>query len=109
MPTASPTPSPYSRAARARPGYRRAVASRALAATAGGYALAALCAAAVALLSGAPRDEAIALAVLPALVAQIAAAVWAFWAASATRAWLGIAAPAAVFGVIIVWIQHFAA
>lgn len=109
MPAAGSTPSPYSRAARARRGYRRSVAARALAALPGGYALAGLTAAALALLSHAPREEAIAAAVLPAFVVQIAAGVWAFWASSAVRAWLGIAAPAAVLGVIIVWIQSSAA
>lgn len=102
-------PSPYSREARGRRGYRWSLASRALAALPGGYALAGLLAAALALISTAAREEAIAAAVLPAFVVQIAAAIWAFWAPSALRAWLGIGVPALVFGVIIVWIQHSAA
>ncbi len=109
MPKASSTTTPYSRAAREHPGYRRSIAARAVAATLGGYGLAALCAAALALLSDAPREEAIAVAALPAFLLQIAAAIWAFWAPTALRAWLGIGSPALVFGVIIIWIQHAAA
>jgi hypothetical protein len=109
MSKARSTAQPYSRAARGRPGYRRSVAARTVAATLGGYGLAALCTAALALLSDAPREEAIAVAVLPAFLLQLAAAIWAFWAPTALRAWLGIGLPASAFGVVIIWIQHAAA
>ncbi|MFH1497497.1 MAG: hypothetical protein ABII82_06690 [Verrucomicrobiota bacterium] len=109
MPKASSTTTLYSRAARGHPGYRWSIAARAVAATLGGYALAALCAAALALRSDAPREEAIAAAVLPGFVLQIAAAIWAFWASTVLRAWLGIGLPALVFGVVIIWIQNAAA
>jgi hypothetical protein len=98
------TPSPQL-ATRKRPKGTRSrwsIASRAVAALPGGYALAALLASALALLSSAPREEAIAAAVLPAFAVQILAALWSFWASTAARAWLGIGIPA-IFLALLVW------
>ncbi len=77
--------------------YRLAVASRALAAIGGGYALAAAAAAALAQALpslGMPRADAVLTATMLAFVLHAVAALWAFGCASAWRAWGGIAVPA---------------
>lgn len=85
------------------------IAARAVAALPGGYALAALVASVLALLSSAPREEAIAAAVLPALLVQTFAAIWAFWASTVARAWLGIGAPAIVLVALVWWLRSASA
>lgn len=72
--------------------YRLAVASRTLAATAGGYALAAAFtgAAALALARHTTRVEAVLGATLLAWLVYALAVVWAFFARTASQAWSGI-------------------
>ncbi len=79
---------------------RLAVASRALAAVAGGYAVAALFTAALALaLRPLPKDEAVKFATMPAFLVYAAAVVWVFAARTARRAWLGLVIAAALLGL----------
>ncbi len=81
--------------------YRWAVASRALAATAGGYALSSATAAGLGLVlarSGTRSADAVLWATMLAFVVHAVAALWAFGCASALRAWLGIGIPAALLG-----------
>ena len=85
--------------------HRWGVAFRALAALPGGYTLAALVASALALLSSASREEALAAAVLPAFLVQIFAAIWSFWASTAARAWLGIGIPGLLLGLLVWWLR----
>lgn len=81
---------------------RLAVASRTLAALAGGYAVAALLSVSIALLTrSAPREEAVAAGNAPAFLVFAACIIWAFAASTAMRAWLGIVTPAAVLGVLV--------
>lgn len=87
------------------PRSRWSIAARAAAALPGGYALAALSVATLALLSSAPRAETIAAATLPAFAIQLAAIIWAFWASTATRAWLGVGAPALVLAALVYWLR----
>lgn len=89
--------------------YRCAVASRALAAIGGGYALSAACAAGTGLLFarwGMVRSEAVMAATLLAFLVHGIAALWAFGCASAQRAWLGIGIPAAALGALTWWLQR---
>lgn len=82
--------------------YRWAVASRALAAVGGGYALAAACAAGGGRLlaqAGMPGVDAVLTATLAAFTVQALAALWAFGCASAWRAWLGIGIPAVLLAL----------
>jgi len=81
--------------------YRAVVASRALAAGAGGYALAAVSAAFLAqimVLLGMVRNEATMGATMLAFIIQMVAVLWVFGCASAKRAWLGMLVPTAVVG-----------
>ncbi|GAB2463435.1 hypothetical protein GCM10027082_13840 [Comamonas humi] len=81
--------------------YRAAIASRALAAALGGYALAAAATAALTLLlaQSLPRVEAVVWSTMLAWLLYAMAAGWAFWARSAWSAWSGIALPAAVLAL----------
>lgn len=84
--------------------YRWAVASRALAALAGGYALASATAAGVGLAlarSGSSSVDAVLWASMLAFVVHAMAALWAFGCASARRAWLGIGIPAALLAALV--------
>lgn len=81
--------------------YRWAIASRALAAIFGGYALSALfCASAgLALMhTGASRLDAVMTATMLAFVVHFIAAIWAFRAPSASRLWVGMVILAALLG-----------
>lgn len=79
--------------------YRAAVASRAVAAICGGYLLASLCTRALTLgLPMAPVDNVVA-ATLAGLAIYAVAAMWAFAAASATRAWLGLGGACALAAI----------
>ncbi|WP_444813320.1 DUF3649 domain-containing protein [Variovorax saccharolyticus] len=80
---------------------RLAVASRALAAIGGGYAVAALSAAVLALWLPLERVEATLAATLASFVIHVCAVMWVFAARSAWRAWLGLAVPAALLGVLL--------
>ncbi|KAF1048252.1 DUF3649 domain-containing protein [Xylophilus sp.] len=83
--------------------YRLAVASRALAAIAGGYAIAALATAALALWLPLARAEAVVAATLLSFAVYACAVVWVFAARSAWRAWGGLLAASAVLG-LAAWI-----
>jgi hypothetical protein len=79
--------------------YRWAVASRAMAAALGGYALASATAAGVGLAlarSGSNSVDAVLWATMLGFVVHAMAALWAFGCANARRAWLGIVAPTAL-------------
>lgn len=84
--------------------HRLAVASRALAAIAGGYALAAFFATTVALLARAPREEAAYLGAVPSFLVFAGAAIWAFVARTALRAWLDIGLPALALAATTWWL-----
>ena len=87
--------------------YRFDVFARALAAIAGGYALAAgvMAALALALKSSAPREEVIMLATLPSFLVWAGAIVWVFSARTAWRAWAGVTIPGAVIAVAV-WVSR---
>lgn len=87
--------------------YRLAVASRALAAIAGGYALAAgtNVALALSLKDNAPREEVVMLATMPSFLVWAGAVVWVFAARSAWRAWAGIAIPGLLVAAVIWWFR----
>lgn len=84
------------------PDYRRgmAIAVRAAAAIGGGYALASLVAVALALVLPLGRMDAVLAGMMAGLVAYAAAAVWAFAARSALRAWVGMAGAAVPLAVL---------
>ena len=88
------------KAVRADARYRLAIASRALAAVCGGYALAAGWAAALSLGLACcmPRVEAVLIATMLAWLAYAVAAGWAFYARTAWGAWGGTLLPALVLG-----------
>lgn len=81
--------------------YRLAVASRSLAAGIGGYGCAAAFAAALAVALPLPRSEAVLWGTMLSFAVWSLAAIWAFAARSAGRAWLGILLPASVFGAVV--------
>lgn len=74
-----------------------AVLSRSVAAIVGGYALAATCAMFFAVALPVARAQAVLTGMLVAIVLCACAALWAFATRTALRAWIGIAAPAALF------------
>jgi hypothetical protein len=80
--------------------HRCAVASRALAALLGGYALITAFIVAFARMLDLPGTDAINVAATPCFLLYLGAAMWAFYAATATRAWIGICAPAVVFALL---------
>lgn len=83
--------------------YRWAVASRMLAATAGGYALASATAAGLGLAlarSGGNSVDAVLWATMLGFIVHAVAALWAFGCANARRAWLGIGVPAVLLGAL---------
>ncbi|WP_217494451.1 DUF3649 domain-containing protein [Nibricoccus aquaticus] len=82
---------------------RWAIASRALAAVLGGYALAAgvNVALALALKNSGPREDVILLATMPAFLVWAGAVVWVFAARTAWRAWAGVAIPSAVIAAAV--------
>jgi len=73
------------------------VLSRSLAAIFGGYALAATCAMFFAVALPIARAQAVLTGMLVAIVLCACAALWAFATRTALRAWIGIAAPTALF------------
>gem|GEM_PF-163283 len=88
-----------------RPRHPLALASRIVAALLGGYALATAFTVALGRSLSLPGDDAFHTAALPAFLLYLGAAIWAFYAATATRAWLGVAAPTAVFAVLAWWLR----
>ncbi|AVS77432.1 DUF3649 domain-containing protein [Paracidovorax avenae] len=83
--------------------YRLAIASRALAATAGGYALAAAATAAgaLALALAIPRVEAVLAATMFSWLVYAGAVAWAFYARTAWSAWAGAGVPALLLGACV--------
>jgi len=79
--------------------YRLAVASRALAAIGGGYALAAVTAALLAVVLPMQPAEAVIAATLVSLIVFCCAVLWVFAARTAWRAWGGILAPGLLLGL----------
>lgn len=80
---------------------RLAVASRALAAIVGGYAVAALATGALAVYLPGARAEATLTATMLSFVVYTVAVIWVFAARSAWRAWVGLALPALVMGALV--------
>ena len=84
--------------------YRAAVLSRTVAAFVGGYALSAAFAAALGLVcvrwGEVTRADAVTLSTMLSFVVFAMAVLWAFACGNAKRAWIGIAAPALVFGLL---------
>ncbi|QRF60966.1 DUF3649 domain-containing protein [Variovorax paradoxus] len=85
--------------------YRLGVASRAIAAIAGGYGVAALSAAALALCLpaafGMARSEAAMTGTLASFLVFAVAVMWVFAARSAWRAWIGLVIAAAPLGALL--------
>ncbi|RBA23552.1 DUF3649 domain-containing protein [Herminiimonas fonticola] len=79
--------------------YRLGVASRAIAAILGGYALAAASTAVLSLVLPLPRVDAVMTATLLSFTVYTCAAIWVFAARDALRAWLGIGVPTVVMGL----------
>lgn len=88
--------------------YRLAVASRALAAIVGGYALTALAITALAIFLPLSRAEASLTATLLSFLIYTCIVIWVFATRSATRAWIGIVAPMVVLGALV-WLQRLMA
>lgn len=84
--------------------YRWAVCSRTVAAFAGGYVLSAAFAAALGLVCvqwwGMARADAVTLSTMLSFVVFAVAVLWAFACANARRAWVGIAVPSVVLGLL---------
>lgn len=78
--------------------YRLAVASRAIAAILGGYALAAVSTAVLSVVLPMPRVDAVMTATLLSFTVYTCAAIWVFAARDALRAWLGIGVPTLLMG-----------
>lgn len=78
-----------------------AILARAMAAVIGGYGLASLTAACCAVGLGPPRSEAVLTGMLLSFAVYAAAAVYAFAARSAWRAWGGIAVPSLMLGALL--------
>lgn len=83
---------------------RVGIASRCLAAILGGYALAATTSSFLALALPMDRAQAVLTGMLVAIVVCACAALWAFAACTAVRAWFGIALPALLMGVGTAWL-----
>jgi hypothetical protein len=81
--------------------YRIGVASRAFAASIGGYALASAATALLSVLLPMPRVEAVVTATLLSILIYAGAVIWVFAARSAARAWLGIAAPTTLLALAL--------
>lgn len=84
--------------------YRLGVLSRSLAALLGGYAFAASASMLLALALPMPRAQATLTGLLAGIALYAVAAMWAFAARSAARAWLGIAGAAAAMWLIARWL-----
>jgi hypothetical protein len=86
--------------------YRLGVAVRALAAVGGGYGVAALAAAALALYLPMSPAEAAITGTLVSFVVYACAVMWVFAVRSALRAWVGLAAAATLPGALLLW-HHY--
>lgn len=76
------------------------IASRAVAAAVGGYALSSATAVCLALALPIARSEAVLVGIMTSFIVYICAVLWVFAAASARRAWIGLAVPTAILGGI---------
>jgi hypothetical protein len=85
--------------------HRWMVASRALAAIAGGYALAALSAAALAVFLPLSSADATLAGTMLSFLVYACAVIWVFAARNARRAWLGLILPMALLGLAL-WLKH---
>lgn len=85
--------------------YRLGVASRSVAAIAGGYVLAALLTMLLSVSLPMARAEAVMTATLLSFAIYTCAVMWVFATRSALRAWLGLAIPAAVIAAILQWMD----
>ncbi|MDQ0143446.1 DUF3649 domain-containing protein [Cupriavidus necator] len=81
--------------------YRAGVGARAVAAIAGGYALAALATAVLALYLPMARQDAVTTATLLSFAIYAGAVVWVFAVRSAWRAWVGLALPAVLLSAML--------
>lgn len=81
--------------------YKLGVAARATAAIGGGYALAALSTAVLALLLPLAKADAVLTATMLSFAIYACAVIWVFAAKTAWRAWAGLAAPAAMLGLLL--------
>ena len=79
--------------------YRLGVASRAVAAIVGAYAMAAASTAVLSLALPMPRVDAVMTATLLSFAVYTCAVIWVFAARDALRAWLGIGVPTVVMGL----------
>jgi len=79
--------------------YRLGVASRAVAAIVGAYAMAAASTAVLSLALLMPRVDAVMTATLLSFTVYTCAVIWVFAARDALRAWLGIGVPTVVMGL----------
>lgn len=79
--------------------YRLGVASRAVAAIVGAYAVAAASTAVLSLALPMPRVDAVMTATLLSFTVYTCAVIWVFAARDALRAWLGIGVPTVVMGL----------
>lgn len=82
-------------------GYRLGVASRAVAAIFGGYALTAAAIALLAIWLPLARAEAVLTATMLSFALYAAAVIWVFAARSAWRAWFGMLVPTIVLGSLL--------
>lgn len=85
--------------------HRWRVASRAVAAVLGGYVLAALSAAVLAVALPLPRADATLTGTMLSFLVFACAVIWVFAARTATRAWVGLLLPSAALG-LAVWLQR---
>lgn len=95
-----PRPTPLAR-------YRLAVFSRAVAAIGGGYLLAALTTALLALCLPMARVDAVITATLLSFAIYTCAVLWVFATRSALRAWLGLLLPCAALAAALFALQRF--
>lgn len=98
LPTASPSVNARLVAFFARPGW--GVFSRSMAAICGGYALATVTSVFCAVVLPGARGQAVLTGMLLAIVVAACAALWAFAARSALRAWMGIGLPTLVLAAV---------
>ncbi|GFE81427.1 iron transporter [Steroidobacter agaridevorans] len=87
------------------PSYRLSVASRALAAIIGGYALTALATFALAIFLPMSRAEASMTATLASFLIYACVVLWVFATRTAWRAWAGIIGSTVVLGALV-WLQR---
>ena len=86
------------------PRYRWQVASRALAAAVGGYALASALGTLLALLWPVPPAQGVAASTMLSFVWYVVAVLWVFHTRSLARAWLGMLVPAALIALLCWWL-----